>query len=234
MAKKPFIFYCDDKPKWTDRFKERHGGTFDIKTTNKSEESAKELAGLVKAGLVPDIILIDLYNPRAGQNADERKRLEQEGQAAIDRLSGAIKEEKVHVLNAWEPIGYSLLEQARKLCPRTPIAIYTEMGLTLADNSELDKVSEAGGEWIMKGTQGLYEDDRLRSMLNAGLYAKTTRNILWTVAAAVIAAAAVYMITAEQKINPAVSLAAILMSLVLVSAPGVISHIARKKMKKYR
>jgi hypothetical protein len=72
-------------------------------------------------------------------------------------------------LEAWEPRGYLLLEGARKLCPDTPIAIYTEQGLTLADDDELKMVSKNKGEWFLKGKNDFYEDYRLNSMLTSNL-----------------------------------------------------------------
>jgi hypothetical protein len=229
MAKKPFIFFCDDKPKWTDKFKERHGNDFDIVTTNESNNFVNKLAELIKAGRVPDIILIDLYHPRDNENEELRRLLNQEGQAAINRLTCAIIDEKVHVLNAWQPLGYSMLEQARKLCPNTPIAIYTEMGLTLANNDELDKVSKAKGEWFMKGTEGLYEDDRLRCMLNTNLYDKITRHTLWTLAVTIIVAVAVYLVIVKKELDFSLSLVTTLTSIAVAVMPKVISYLVRRK-----
>jgi hypothetical protein len=230
MIKKPFIFFCDDKPKWTDKFKARHGENFEIKTTNKSSEFVRELTELVRRGQIPDIILIDLYHPRDTDNG-KREELDIEGQAAIDRLVAAIKKEKVPILEAWEPLGYLLLEKARKLCPHTPIALYTEQGLTLASNAELERVSKANGEWFLKGTEGLYEDDRLERMLRTNLYAHTTRNTLWILSIAIIIATLGYLLFVERAIDYTISFGATLVSLAIAIMPRVISYIVQKKQR---
>jgi len=232
MAKRPFIFFCDDKPKWTEKFKARHGDNFDIKTTNESAKFEKELEELVKRGLVPDIILIDLYHPRDNEDIEEQMKLVNKGQEAIYRISDTIKEEKVHVLKAWQPLGYSMLEQARKLCPHAPIAIYTEMGLTLADNNELTRVANAEGEWFMKGTEGLYENDKLNRMLNTNLYDKTIKNTLWGLAIAIIVAVAAYLVVVEQKLDYTISIITTLASTAIAIMPKVISYLVHKKKRK--
>jgi len=157
--------------------------------------------------------------------------VKKEGQCAIDRLKAAIKKEKSPILEAWDSRGYFLLEKARKMCPHTPIAIYTEQGLTLANNDELERVSKANGEWFLKGTEGIYEDDRLIRMLNANLYAKTTKNTLWTLSVAVIIAALAYLLIVERDIDYTISFGATLVSLAIAIMPRVISYLVQKKRK---
>jgi len=229
MAKRPFIFFCDDKPKWTEKFKKRHENNFDIKTTNESNDFERELTELIRRGLVPDIILIDLYHPREHADLELRKKLENEGQAAIERLEATIKKEKEPIVKAWQPLGYLLLEKARKLCPRTPIAIYTEQGLTLADNEELKRVSEANGEWFLKGTEGIYEDDKLKRMLKTNLYAQTTRATLWILSAVMLVAAVTYLLVVKREFDYTISFVATLVSLAIAIMPSVISYIVKKK-----
>lgn len=165
MNKKPLIFFCDDKPKWTTQFNARHGERFDIRTTNNTMEFRSVLSAMIKQGEIPDIILIDLYHPNGDPNSDEQKQLGEEGQKAIVQLEEDIKKAKKLVLKAWNPWGYELLEQARTLCSDTPIAIYTEQGLTLADDDELERVSKSDGEWFMKGKTVFYENLKLEKML---------------------------------------------------------------------
>jgi len=230
MGKKPLIFFCDDKKKWTDQFTERHKENFEIITTNKGSDFLKELKAFVKRGQVPDIILIDLYHPKF-DDVDKQAKLNPVGEAAIARLETTIKNEKIPILETWEPLGYFLLENARKLCPDTPIAIYTEQGLTLANNDELKKVSEAKGEWFLKGTKGIYEDDRLDRMLNANLYVNTTRITLWTLAVVIIIAALAYSFIVERGIDYTISFGATLVSFAIAVMPRIISYIVQKKRR---
>jgi hypothetical protein len=231
MGRRPFIFFCDDKPCWTNKFKERHGENFDIKTTNDSNNFLKDLCELVKRGQTPDIILIDLYHPKYFDDKEKQDKLNVVGDDAIKRLEAAIKAEKVLVLEALVPLGYFLLERARKMCPHTPIAIYTEQGLTLADNDELSRVSKANGEWFLKGTAGIYEDDKLKRMLNTNLYAKTTKNTLWLLSAVIIIAALAYSLIVKREFDYTVSFGATLVSLAIAVMPRIISYLVRKKQK---
>jgi hypothetical protein len=229
MAKRPFIFFCDDKPKWTDKFKARHGDSFDIKTTNDSNKFESELEELVRRGLVPDIILIDLYHPKEHKNEEEQKRKVEAGDRAIIELEATIKDKKGPITDAWQPLGYLLLEQARKLCPRTPIAIYTEQGLTLAENNELDRVSRANGEWFLKGTEGIYENDKLKRMLKTSLYEQTTRTTLWILSAIIFVAALAYAFLMRREIDYIISFVATILSLAIAVMPSLISHLVKKK-----
>jgi hypothetical protein len=231
MDRKPLVFFCDDKKEWTDKFKERHGDNFDIKTTNKGEDFLKELGELVKRRQTPDIILIDLYHPRYTEDEEKQKKLNVEGNAAIKQLEANIEDGKKPILKAWIPLGYLLLERARAMCPHTPIAIYTEQGLTLADNDELGRVSKANGEWFLKGTAGIYEDDKLKRMLNANLYTKTTKNTLWFLSTVIIIAALAYSLIVKREFDYTVSFGATLVSLAIAVMPRIISYIVRKKQK---
>jgi hypothetical protein len=251
MSKKPFIFFCDDKLKWTGQFKDRHGGRleqdevdelrrlmgnsfipdrsekeFDIETINYCTDFAPELKRLLKTGRKPDIILIDLYHPRTNDEA-----IIGAGNAAIKQLETAITEAKRHILNAWDPNGYEMLKDARKLCPDTPIAIYTEQGLTIANNEELQIVSQQKGEWMIKGQGKFYETCRLRSMLASKHYAKTTQNTLWIFSAILFVAALAYSYVVEQSIISVLSFGATLTSLLLAVMPYIIASIERRTRK---
>jgi len=166
MNRKPIIYFCDDKPQWTEQFYGRHNKEFDIRTTNDAMEFERGLKNMPEQGEVPDIILIDLYHPNYDPESEKQKELGKKGQRAIEQLEKNIKKAKDIILKTWNPSGYVLLEQARALCPITPIAIYTEHGLNLADNEELERVSRNGGEWFMKGKSLFYENFKLERMLS--------------------------------------------------------------------
>jgi len=251
MSNKPFIFFCDDKPKWTGLFKNRHGGNlknaeieelknhkeipltngdsekgFDVETINSSTDFQPKLRELLKTGKKPDIILIDLYHPKSADQS-----IIAEGEAAIIELEEAIKKAKAPITKAWSPQGFEMLRDARKLCPDTPIAIYTEQGLTIASDEELRMVSEQRGEWMLKGQNKFYETCRLRSMLASKHYAKTTRNALWIFSAIIFFAALVYSYVVEQNIMSVLSFGATLTSLLLAIMPSVITFFERRTRK---
>ena len=229
MSKK-HIFFCDDKEKWTENFKKLHGNEFEVTTTNKSREFKPELEKLIKAGEKPDIILIDLYHPR-NPPGPVQDALNVTGQAAIDRLKEAIKEEKKHIEAAWAPDGFEMLKDARKLCPDVPIAIYTEQGLTLAGDEELIKVSTERGEWMLKGQTEFYETCRLRSMLVTKHYADVTKKTLWIFAAIIFVAALAYSFVVEQSIVSVLSFGATLTSVLLAIMPHFITELERRTRK---
>jgi len=231
MNRKPIIFFCDDKPKWTTMFKERHGQQFEIETTNDNGEFTQKLSSLIKQGKTPDIILIDLYHSNGEKNPIVKKRLEKEGDDAIERLKEAIAAAKIPINTAWAPCGFEMLEQARKLCPHTPIAIYTEQGLTLAGNAELQKVSGSEGEWFLKGQNEFYEKYKLNKMLAANLYARTTKHALLILSAVIIIATIAYSAIVEKKFDHTLSFGATLVSLAIAVMPRIISYIVQKKRR---
>jgi len=216
MKSKPLIYFCDDKPKWTEKFIANHRGQFDIETTNKSHEFKATLEDLIRKGRKPDIILIDLYHPKT----DDETTLAA-GDAAIDTLKADIKKAKVHILEAWSPEGFIMLEEARNLCPDIPIAIYTEQGLTLANDDELLHVANKKGEWMLKGQSPFYEGYRIRSMLANYRYESITKNALYILAAIILTAALTYSYLVERTVMNVLSFGATITSL----AMGILPHI---------
>ncbi|MBN2039462.1 MAG: hypothetical protein JW864_05440 [Spirochaetes bacterium] len=178
---KPTILYCDDKKKWLNLFKERHKGQYTIISTERASELSIKLQDMVNNKIPPDIILIDLYHSRFDDPAvQEQHNLA--GQAAIDKLETVKKEVRVPINEAWNPEGYKMLEFARSILKEAhyesiPIAIYTEQGLSIATNEELETVAKFDGQWLIKGSTHNYESFRLKELLNEGrkkrVYTKT-------------------------------------------------------------
>lgn len=164
MNKKPVIVYCDDKQSWIDLFETNHKKDFDIRSTNNGKEFLATLNELQKQGDPPDIILIDLFHPKYN-NPEEQEKWEPKGKVAIEELEAAIKDAKRHIYDVWEPYGLDMLEKARSLFPDTPIAIYTQQGVSVINDDGLVKVSNLKGEWLLKGRHDYYESARLRNML---------------------------------------------------------------------
>jgi len=146
-------------------------GEFRVLTINRSMDFKPVLEGLLRLGERPDVILIDLYHPKSGVAQDVINT----GEDAIKKLRQDIRDARKPIEAAWVAEGFKLLEQARTMLkdagnPNTPVAIYTEQGLTLASEEEhtgesLERVSRQDGEWFIKGQTGIYESEKLRTML---------------------------------------------------------------------
>jgi hypothetical protein len=226
MNRKPIIFFCDDKKKWTDIFTQRHEKEFEIETTNSSRNFKLILKDLIGKGKNPDVILIDLYHPRT-----EDETIIMAGEAAVEQLKVAIEDAKKPIHRAWNPDGFKMLKEARELCPDTPIAIYTEQGLTLAGDTELKKVSDENGEWMLKGQGDFYEAYKLRSMLASKHYASITQKALFVFSAIVFIVALAYSYLVEQTVMSVLSFGATITSLALAIMPYIITYLDRHKRK---
>ena len=234
MKKKPFIFYCDDKIKWTEEFKRRHSGEFDIETVTNGKDFEPKLRELIKQKSSPDIILIDLFHPKFDaqhNNEAEQEVLVRTGDDAIKQLEQTIKEVKVPIYDAWDTYGLDMLEQARKICPDTPIAIYTQQGLSIIDDDDLIRVSKLEGEWLLKGRNDFYEAKRLRNMLEYTNYSKITRKSLWALSVITLILTFTIYSWVESKIIVDFVLP-LGVSLSIALMPNVIANLERRTRKK--
>jgi hypothetical protein len=230
MNNKYFIFYCDDNPDWISKFKNNHSKEFEIKTITNGTDFEPTLKDLIAQRKEPDIILIDLFHPKHNDLV-KQKRMESEGLAAITRVTKAIEDARVPIYAAWEAYGLYMLKQARRLCPDTPIAIYTQQGLSIVKDDELIIVSESKGEWLLKGRDRFYETKRLRNMLatrNSKHYAMVTKLTLWAFSAIVFIASFIYSWTANKRADYILSFGA---SLSIALMPSIISVIERRTNK---
>ena len=152
-------------------------GPFRVLAVNNALDFEQVLQELLQNNDKPDIIMIDLYHP-INENATENIA---NGQKAIEELQDAIIKARSDIEKAWSKVGLSMLQQARNLLRKygdakdlTPIAIYTEQGLTLASEEKdknhdksLDIVSNLKGHWFLKGQTPFYERAKLKAMLSA-------------------------------------------------------------------
>lgn len=181
MSKKPTIFYCDDKEKWLNTFCDRHKDEYNIITTLTVAGFKTKLHELVEENNIPDIILIDLYHPKFADPNEQEKRNEI-GQEAIDKLESTKSEVRIPIQATWSAEGFEMLRFARETLSDahiegTPIAIYTEQGLALATNTELETVAKLDGKWIIKGGSNSYETLRLKEFLNEGRRKRTYEKV---------------------------------------------------------
>jgi hypothetical protein len=230
VDKMGFILYCDDNPKWIADFERNHSDRFEIKAISNGTDFEPTLRTLINQNKVPDIILIDLFHPKHNDRS-KQKEMEIEGKAAIVRLEKAIGEARIPIYAAWEAYGLDMLKQARKLCPDTPIAIYTQQGLSIVRDDELIRVSESKGEWLLKGRDKFYEDKRLRNMLatrSTQHYAMITKRVLWSLSVMVFVGFFIYSWVVNKRIDYILSFGA---SLSIALMPSVISILERRTRK---
>jgi hypothetical protein len=178
MARKK-IFYIDDKQKWLDAFRARHHEEYEIKTVKTFKAFKEHLEAVKGTTDAPDIILIDLFHPRhtcdteqeedcKGEGHAEQKEADRKGEDAVLQLEEDIKTAKRPIYEAWRPYGVGMLDFARSLYPKTPIAIYTQLGALVFDSDEeMTKISKLHGEWLFKkkNIDETYERLRLHRML---------------------------------------------------------------------
>ena len=204
MSKKPTIFFCDDREKWTDQLQEWHSAEFDITTINDGGEFRTTLRGLIDQGSPPDIILIDLFHPHGPPAATE---VVTQGNAAMEKLNEENKIARNDINAAWHSLGFELLKQARDLCPDIPVAIYTEHGLSIATNDDLDRVSGFNGEWFLKGKGKVYEQNRLHDMLATKRNSEAIRNWqatrkwLWSLSVVILIVSFSYLWMANKPVD---------------------------------
>lgn len=148
--KKKRILYCDDQERFTDLFHTNHDEYYDITTVNTSRGLVDILKDLEKLQEFPDLVLLDLYYPRAPDQDYETRK--QAAEDSLSELDAQIIETNKAVLNAWKPHGIDILKQLRGEYPshKLPIAIYTQKGLLLLDDSQIREVEESQAHWLLK------------------------------------------------------------------------------------
>jgi hypothetical protein len=145
--KKSLVVICDDQARFIEEFKQRHGGYYEIVAVDDTRKLPEELE---KMKYLPDILLLDLYHPRDNNSDFEQRRL-----AAEDRLTALdeeIEKTKEAVNRTWEPFGIEMLKVLREkyLPEQLPIAIYTQKGILLLEDKELQEVETLNAHWLLK------------------------------------------------------------------------------------
>jgi len=141
------ILYCDDQARFRDAFVERHSTHFEIMTVADVGEVPHKLHEMSR---LPDLLLLDLYHPRAA--GEEQERNAQAAEASLDELDAQLEHTKTAVLNAWSPTGLEMLKALRVQysSDELPVALYTQKGLLLLDDSELRQAEELDADWLLK------------------------------------------------------------------------------------
>jgi hypothetical protein len=189
MIKKPLIILCDDDPKTTGLFKQRHGGTlteeevkalqaigvydeglansdriFDVEAFHDREVFVSELEKRKGTDKEPNIVLTDIgaVVSKDGTKRDAMMKEVKELYALIEKIRSMMD-------GYFEEYGVENVEGIRRIYPETPIGVYTGYGMRLFTNEQLLKVADAKGNWIqkIKGNEDYsYENIMLRNMLD--------------------------------------------------------------------
>ena len=144
------ILYCDDQQQFRDGFVARHSGHFEISTIEDISDVPQRLEAMPR---LPDLLLLDLYHPRT--SGEEQARNVKAAKDSLDELDAQIDKTKAAVLKAWNATGLEMLKSLRMRysAAQLPIAIYTQKGLLLLDDSELREAEELDADWLLKKKQ---------------------------------------------------------------------------------
>lgn len=139
------ILICDDQQKFIEKFKDNHSNHYDIHEVNDIKKLFKKIDEVK-----PHIVLLDLYHPK-DSNTGFEIRIEKAEQE-LKNLDRQIEVTKQAVDNVWEPIGLDILDQIRtKFSPdELPVMIYSQRGLVLMEDEQLQKVEKLKGHWMLK------------------------------------------------------------------------------------
>lgn len=139
------VLICDDQQRFIEKFKNNHSNHYDIHEVNDINKLFKKIDEVK-----PNIVLLDLYHPK-DSNTDFEIRKEKAEQE-LKNLDRQIEITKQAVDNVWEPIGLDILGQIRtKFSPdELPVMIYSQRGLVLMGDEQLQKVEKLKGHWMLK------------------------------------------------------------------------------------
>ena len=139
------VLICDDQQRFIDDFKNNHSNHYDIHEVNDINKLIKRI-GEVK----PNIVLLDLYHPK-DSNYDFDERREKAEQELIN-LDKQIEITKQAVNSVWEPIGLDMLKdiRAKYSSKELPVVIYSQRGLILMGDEQLQQVEKNKGHWMLK------------------------------------------------------------------------------------
>lgn len=145
--KKKTVVICDDQRRFIDSFQAEHGAYYNIIPVFDTRNLFSVLDDLVE---LPDILLLDLYHPRDNQPDFERRRIQAED--SLTALDAQIERTKNAVNLAWEPFGIEMLKILRQRYDpnELPIAIFTQKGLLLLEDQQLQDVEISQAHWLLK------------------------------------------------------------------------------------
>jgi CheY-like chemotaxis protein len=140
MASRIRVWLVDDREENRNKFIERHGNEFQVKTF----ESPDQLLTALDKEEPPDALLCDIfYYP----DRDERERVEARIAKEAKRIEDLAGE--LHANEAADGIG--LIQRVRqRFHDRFPIYAYTSKGPYLLHNESFDRLEELNTRWLFK------------------------------------------------------------------------------------
>lgn len=139
------VLICDDQQKFIDEFKKNHFKHYDICEVN----DVNKLITKIKEKK-PNIVLLDLYHPKDSNSDFDTRKLKAEQE--LKNLDKQIETTKQAVNNVWEPIGLDILKdiRAKYSSKELPVLIYSQRGLILMGDEQLQQVEKNKGHWMLK------------------------------------------------------------------------------------
>lgn len=142
---KPDVLICDDQQRFIDEFKKNHFNHYNIREVN----DINKLITRIDENK-PSIVLLDLYHPK-DSNPDFGIR-KQNAELELKNLDKQIEITRQAVNNVWEPIGLDILKVIRDKysSKELPVLIYSQRGLVLMGDEQLQQVEKLKGHWMLK------------------------------------------------------------------------------------
>ena len=145
MKKKPVVWYVDDLPSNLEKFTNRHGEAFTIRTFRNPEEVN---AALAKSQ--PDALLCDVFFYDNVETAENIERRVHEKAEEIRKFGEEIGANKIA-----HQAGIPLIQTVAARFGKTfPIYAYTSKSPYLLDGLGFDRIGSAGARWLFKGKYG--------------------------------------------------------------------------------
>lgn len=141
------VLICDDQQVFIEEFKQRHGQYYEIREVNDVGMLVDRLHDMKH---LPDLLLLDLYHPRAqGEDFEQKREVAEQELANLDEQ---IKITKAAVEAAWNPVGLEILKDIRQdfSAEELPVIIYSQRGLFLLDDEKVRLVDEYDAHWLLK------------------------------------------------------------------------------------
>ncbi len=137
------ILICDDQQRFIDAFKKSHNDNY----FTEEENDIRRLLNRIE-GNEPDLILLDLFPPK-DDSKDFKVRLDK-AEKQLEKLDVQIRETKLAVDRAWEPLGIKILHKIREKYKDMPVVIFSQTGPILLDDEQIQSVIVNDSYFMLK------------------------------------------------------------------------------------
>lgn len=149
------MLYVDDEQHWHDHLRDAHGESWEIISRADLKSLKNTLDDMRQKGELPDLLLLDIYWPKADPDspevADARAKtdhaLKNQVEPAIDRMNA-------EYLKCFAPSGLDWLREIRKTYAHheLPVVLYSSKGhFLLRQDDWLPRALKLEAEWLFKG-----------------------------------------------------------------------------------